>query len=58
MPGVWVLVILIAVMILFMFIVQAMARQNGHTLLTQKDVIEALKDRRDESVEESNEEIK
>lgn len=45
MSGAWVLVTLVVVLIVFVFTIQAITKQREHPILTQKDVIEALKQR-------------
>ncbi|MFE8700317.1 hypothetical protein ACFYKX_06820 [Cytobacillus sp. FJAT-54145] len=48
MTGAWVLVILIAVMIVFVITVHAISKHRERPILTQKDVMEALKNRDDD----------
>ncbi|WP_157452463.1 hypothetical protein [Bacillus sp. J33] len=45
MSGVWILIILISVMIISVFVVQAATKQGEHPVLTQKEILEALKKR-------------
>ncbi|GLB58856.1 hypothetical protein [Cytobacillus sp. NCCP-133] len=46
--GAWVLIILIAVLIISVFVVQAVTKHGDHPVLTQKEIIEALKKREQE----------
>ncbi|MDZ5470281.1 hypothetical protein SM124_00835 [Bacillus sp. 31A1R] len=45
MSSVWVIIILITVMIAFIITIQIIAKQQGQTILTKKDVLKALKDK-------------
>lgn len=48
MSGAWILIILIAVIIIRVFVVQAVTNQGNHSVLTQKEIIEALKKRQED----------
>ncbi|CAM3788258.1 hypothetical protein [Cytobacillus oceanisediminis] len=48
MSGAWILIILIAVIIISVFVVQAVTDQGDHPILTQKEIIEALKKRQED----------
>ncbi|MCA1039466.1 hypothetical protein LCM00_08160 [Bacillus infantis] len=54
MSGAWILIILIVVLIAITYAVQAFGKHSSHPVLTQKEVLEAIKKREDEEAAGKN----
>jgi uncharacterized membrane protein YdfJ with MMPL/SSD domain len=54
MSGAWILIILIVVLIVITYAVQAFGNHSSHPVLTQKEVLEAIKKREDEEAAGKN----
>ncbi|MGD6855308.1 hypothetical protein [Bacillus infantis] len=48
MSGAWILIILIVVLIVITYAVQALGKYSSHPVLSQKEVLEAIKKRENE----------
>jgi uncharacterized membrane protein YdfJ with MMPL/SSD domain len=57
MPGAWVLIILVVMLIAVTYAVQAFGKHSSHPVLTQKEVLKAIKKREAEEAAGKNQDM-